>query len=94
MHCRNLSIALSAAMLTINTVKNATAACPRSEAFRQAQLKPIDEPATPGSAHPAIRVPFILIGSWQKKGRPPLGGRPFPSAMKAALGSQLAQIFD
>jgi len=42
----------------------------RSETFRQAQLKPIDEPTIPD---PAIRVPFILIGSWQKKGRPPLG---------------------
>ena len=50
-------------MLTINTVKNAAAGMPRSEALRQAQLKLIDDPSIPGAAHPAIWAPFILIGS-------------------------------
>ncbi|MEH6790929.1 CHAT domain-containing tetratricopeptide repeat protein [Parasphingorhabdus sp.] len=53
----------AAAMLTINTVKNAAAGMPRSEALRQAQLKLIDDPSIPGAAHPAIWAPFILIGS-------------------------------
>ncbi|WP_417608698.1 CHAT domain-containing protein [Parasphingorhabdus sp.] len=52
----------AAAMLTINTVKNATGGMRRSEALRQAQLKLIDDAAIPGGAHPAIWAPFILIG--------------------------------
>ncbi len=53
----------AAAMLTINTVRNATGGMGRAEALRQAQLQLIDDRIIPGAAHPAIWAPFILIGS-------------------------------
>ena len=52
----------AAALLTINTVKNAASGMDRAEALRQAQLELMSDPSVPGAAHPAIWAPFILIG--------------------------------
>ena len=52
----------AAALLTINTVKNAASGMDRAEALRQAQLELMSDPDVPGAAHPAVWAPFILIG--------------------------------
>lgn len=52
----------AAAILSVETVKNAKNGMTRAEALRQAQLKLMADPAVPGAAHPAVWAPFILIG--------------------------------
>ncbi|QJB70465.1 CHAT domain-containing protein [Parasphingorhabdus halotolerans] len=52
----------AAAILSVETVKNAKNGMTRAEALRQAQLKLMADPAVSGAAHPAVWAPFILIG--------------------------------
>ena len=52
----------AAAILSVETVKNAQNGMTRAEALRQAQLKLMADPTVPGASHPAVWAPFILIG--------------------------------
>lgn len=52
----------AAARLTVDTVKNAAGGMDRANALRRAQLDLMNDPTVPGSSHPAVWAPFILIG--------------------------------
>jgi CHAT domain-containing protein len=53
----------AAAFLAAETVARTSAGRSRAEALRQATLALIDESGLPGTDHPAIWAPFLLIGS-------------------------------
>ena len=51
----------AAARLSVGAVRGTAAGLDRAEALRRAMLALIDDRKVPGSAHPAIWAPFILI---------------------------------
>ena len=52
-----------ASRLTLETLQGARKGLSRAEALRRAQLAILKDKSVPGSAHPAIWAPFVLVGN-------------------------------